>query len=153
MRFIRQRIRRTGFSVKSKMRSSSAIADHSCSQNCSAFLWNGRRQMSGPLNPALPCYAIPPPHAADPVSELESKVVDAWHQAAADLGVQFTAPFITTVDGNRLQFLGLVHSFGRPMGTVISVTGQPSAGKWHPHTDNYFRSMLSGDSYQVYDRK
>jgi hypothetical protein len=87
------------------------------------------------------------------MSELESQVVDAWRKAAADLGIRFTAPFVTAVEGSRVQFLGLVHSFGRPIGTVISVIGEPSEGRGHPQDDQYFRSILSGDSYQVYDRQ
>src|SRR5262245_39750776 len=87
------------------------------------------------------------------MSELETQVVEAWRQAAADLGIRFTAPFVTEVDGKRVQFLALVHLFGRPIGTVISVMDQPSDGRGHPQTDQYFRSILNGECYRTYDRE
>jgi len=80
-------------------------------------------------------------------------VVGAWRQAAHDLGVRFSAPFIfTCADGKRVECLGLVHQFGRRVGTVISVLGQPSASAAPPVDPDYFTSTL-GTGYGEYQRQ
>jgi hypothetical protein len=83
----------------------------------------------------------------------EARVVAAWKEAAADLGVRFTAPFVLTLpDGRKQEHLGLVHQFGRPGGTLISVLHEPSESIWHPADDNYFMSIL-GPGYVRYERQ
>jgi hypothetical protein len=87
------------------------------------------------------------------MTEIESKVVDAWRQAAADLGIKFTSPFtITTPDGNKIEYLGFVHRFGRKIGTLISVMHQPSQKIPVPKNDDYFYSQL-GSVYGNYERQ
>lgn len=88
------------------------------------------------------------------MTKIESKVVAAWKKAAIDLGFQFTAPFIGK-DSNGVQFeaLGLVHQFGRRIGTLISVAGEPSADFEHPSDDNYTWSCLGRTSYTQYNRQ
>src|SRR6266550_3454606 len=88
------------------------------------------------------------------MTRIESKVVAAWREAAADLGFQFTAPFVRrTSSSERLEALGLVHQFGRRVGTLISVAGEPSAEIEHPCDDDYTSSCLSRTGYTRYDRK
>ena len=87
------------------------------------------------------------------MTEIESKVVAAWRQAAADLGFQFTAPFtITTQDGNNVEYLGFVHRFGRKIGAIIAVIDQPSEKIPIPKDDDYFYSQLGSD-YGNYKRQ
>ncbi len=87
------------------------------------------------------------------MTEAESRVVTAWREAARDLGIRFTSPFVLTVqDGERVEYLGLVHGFGRRVGTLISVIGEPSSSVQHPDGDDYYRSQLAS-SYGVYRRQ
>jgi hypothetical protein len=87
------------------------------------------------------------------MTDTEAKVVAAWEEAAADLGVRFTTPFIIALsDGRRQEHLGLVHQFGRRIGTVISVLHEPSERTQHPGDDDYFTSIL-GPGYTRYERQ
>ncbi len=87
------------------------------------------------------------------MTDIEAKVVAAWHQAAADLGIQFTSPFtVTLADGRVVESLGLVHHFGRRVGTTISVLDEPSSKKVRLKADpDYFTSIL-GSAYARYVR-
>lgn len=89
------------------------------------------------------------------MTEIESKVVEAWQQAAKDLGIQFTSPFTVSIQDTRIESIGFVHHFGRRFGTIISVLNQPSSlahsvGKWQ--NEDYFLSVL-GPSYGRYVRQ
>jgi len=86
------------------------------------------------------------------MTDTEAKVVAAWHKAAAELGIKFTAPFAVTLDGTHVESLGLVHDFGRRVGTLISVLHEPSEAKRLHGDDDYFTSIL-GSSYARYDRQ
>lgn len=56
------------------------------------------------------------------MTELESKVVAAWREAATDLGFAFTAPFIGKTSSDKpVEALGLIYQFGRRIGTLISL--------------------------------
>ena len=86
------------------------------------------------------------------MTEIEAKVVAAWREAAADLGFLFTSPYVLTLpDGSRQEHLGLVHHFGRRVGTLISVLHEPSEHFRHPPGDDYFWSIL-GPCYRHYRR-
>jgi len=89
------------------------------------------------------------------MTEIESKVVEAWRQAAQDLGIQFTSPFTAAIQGNRIECIGFVPHFGRRIGTIISVLNQPSSladlvSKWR--NEDYYISVL-GPGYGNYDRQ
>jgi hypothetical protein len=87
------------------------------------------------------------------MTDKEAKVVAAWKQAANILGVQFTSPFtISSPNGTRQEYLGLVHQFGRRIGTIIAVIGEPSDPPDPEITDDYFWSIL-GESYCEFDRQ
>ena len=86
------------------------------------------------------------------MTQTESSIVDAWEQAATDLGIQFTAPFVVTFAGHCLLGLGLVHHFGGRVGAIISTIERPSAGVPDAVRSHYFSSQLS-DSYTRYDRQ
>ena len=87
------------------------------------------------------------------MTDIEAKVVAAWKEAAADLGIQFTAPFVvTSADGRIFEHLGLVHRFGRRKGTLMRVLHEPSEKSPHPAGDDYFWSAL-GSGYGQYDRQ
>jgi len=88
------------------------------------------------------------------MTQIESKVVAAWREAATDLDFEFTAPFVgQTSSGKHIEALGLVHQFGRRIGTLISVGGEPSAELEHPCDDDYTWSCLGRTGYARYDRK
>jgi len=86
------------------------------------------------------------------MTETEAKVVAAWIEAADALGFSFTSPYVVTFpDGSRQEHLGLVHHFGRRVGTLISVLHEPSESFRHPTGDDYFWSIL-GPAYSRYNR-
>src|SRR4029077_5223774 len=86
------------------------------------------------------------------VTQVEAKVVAAWREAAKDLGIRFTAPFSADRDGRHFDNLGLVHRFGRRVGTIISVIDEPSSFTRYPADDDYYSSQLS-PNYGDYDRQ
>lgn len=87
------------------------------------------------------------------MTNTEAKVVAAWKEAAADLGFQFTSPFVVTLsDGSHHEHLGLVHRFGRCIGALISVLDEPSERIPRPAGDDYFCSTL-GTDYASYERQ
>ena len=87
------------------------------------------------------------------MTDREAKVVAAWREAAADLAIRFTSPFvITSADGLSYEHLGLVHQFGRRVGALISVLHEPSEQIPRPAGDDYFWSIL-GPGYGRYERK
>jgi hypothetical protein len=87
------------------------------------------------------------------MTDTEAKVVAAWKEAAADLGIRFTSPFIvTTADGRSHEHLGLVHQFGHRIGALISVLDEPSEHIPRPRDEEYYRSIISPD-YGRYERQ
>jgi hypothetical protein len=87
------------------------------------------------------------------MTDTEAKVVAAWKEAAADLGIRFTSPFIIrTPDGRSHEHLGLIHQFGRRIGALISVLDEPSEQNPRPASDDYFWSIL-GPRYRQYERQ
>lgn len=87
------------------------------------------------------------------MTDPEAKVVAAWQHAAEDLGIKFMSPFVVTLhDGRTVEFLGIVHQFGRRVGTLISVLKEPSEKTRFPANDDYCRSIL-GSVYGRYDRQ
>ena len=87
------------------------------------------------------------------MTDTETKVVAAWKEAAAELGIQFTSPFVVTLsDGEKREHLGLIHRFGRRIGTLISVLHEPSECIRRPPGDDYFSSIL-GLIYVRYERQ
>ena len=86
------------------------------------------------------------------MTEVEAKVVAAWREAAKDLGIRFTSPFSLERDGSSSERLGFVHHFGRRIGTVISVLGEPSSHSRFAADDHYYFSMLS-PKYSAYERQ
>ena len=88
-----------------------------------------------------------------PMTETELNVVAVWRQAAEDLGIRFTSPVtVSAPDGLQYDCIGLVHQFGRRIGTLISVLGEPSAQGRYAGDADYFTSQL-GTSYGQYDRQ
>jgi hypothetical protein len=86
------------------------------------------------------------------MTDIEAKVVAAWQDAARDLGIRFTSPFTAQHGSAAISCLGLVHQFGRRIGTIISVLDEPSSETLYPADDDFFPSRLS-DSYARYDRQ
>src|SRR5580765_3129511 len=86
------------------------------------------------------------------MTDIETKVVSAWQDAARDLGIRFTSPVTAQHDGASISCLGLVHQFGRRIGTIISVIDEPSSETRYPANDDFLPSRLS-DSYAHYDRQ
>jgi hypothetical protein len=87
------------------------------------------------------------------MTEVESRVVAAWREAERDLGIRFTSPFVlSTADGKRLEYLGLVHKFGGRIGMLVSVIDEPSSAVSVPAGDDYGWSRLAA-GYGEYQRQ
>ena len=87
------------------------------------------------------------------MTDTEARIVAAWKEAAADLRIQFTSPFVVPLqDGRTHEHLGLVHRFGRRIGTLIKVLHEPSEKSPHPAGDDYYWSIL-GPGYCRYERQ
>jgi len=83
----------------------------------------------------------------------EARVVAAWKEAAADLGIRFISPFVApSVAGLKHEYLGLVHMFGGQAGTLIRVLREPSEKSPDPTGDGYYWSIL-GPDYARYNRQ
>ena len=87
------------------------------------------------------------------MTDTEARVVAAWKEAASDLGIRFTSPFVVTLpDGRKQEHLGLVHQFGGRLGTLISVLHEPSERVRYPADEDYCTSIL-GPGYVQYERQ
>jgi len=83
----------------------------------------------------------------------EARVVAAWKEAAADLGIRFISPFVApSVAGLKHEYLGLVHMFGGQAGTLIRLLREPSEKSPDPTGDGYYWSIL-GPDYARYNRQ
>lgn len=88
------------------------------------------------------------------MSPIEEKVIRALFRAEMELGIRVSAPFIGEQDSRQIECLALVHEFGRRIGTIIMVAGEPSS---HQNGevlfgDDFYVSCL-GRGYSVYDRE
>jgi hypothetical protein len=84
-------------------------------------------------------------------------VILAWHEAAADLGIDIVAPFeIALDDGTREVFSVLVRPFGRRLGILVdsSLTSSDRFWKRSAIADaaGYSYSQLSPEVYSTYTR-
>lgn len=87
------------------------------------------------------------------MSSDEERVCKAWEQAAEDLEFRFTPAFPITVNGRSFTFLGLVHSFGGPKGTLLAIYESGHSLSEYPQPDGYHLSLLSISSYDHYERQ
>lgn len=84
------------------------------------------------------------------------ELVQAWLDAATDLGIDVVAPFTLRVDAQELECVALVSDFGGVSGMVLLQGGVP---EWEEVRDllegarelGYGFSFV-GKSYSVYDR-
>ena len=84
------------------------------------------------------------------MTKIESKTIVEWRKAAADLGFQFTAPYIATSKaGEPFEALGLVHQFGGRIGMLIS--SDPEADNYPEVGEGYGVSYLSYSRYKRTD--
>jgi hypothetical protein len=87
------------------------------------------------------------------VTDTEARVVEAWNEAAADLGIRFVSPYVArSTSGLSHEYLGLVQKFGGRNGMLVRVMGEPSEDSPDPIGDGYYWSILSS-SYTRYDRQ
>jgi hypothetical protein len=84
---------------------------------------------------------------------VDMDVVNAWLEAAQDLGVRVTAPFtLTKQSGDTETFEALIYDFGGPKGTITGrVIGHRSDSVKSRSESGYYASNLA-DSYRRYDR-
>lgn len=77
-------------------------------------------------------------------------MVQAWQEAARDLGIIVTAPY--ELDGIECE--ALVEHFGSPAGTIVASTGSARASqiKGLARQRGLHYSFLNADRYSDYDR-
>src|SRR5215471_18844373 len=79
-----------------------------------------------------------------------SRISEAWRQAAADLRIRVTAPITVEVRlREAAEFRALVHDFGGPMGTLVCSMDDSSPRRF----GDYFVSAVNPEVYQHYDRQ
>ena len=87
------------------------------------------------------------------MDDKRTRICNAWHQAASDLGIRFTAPYsIDLPNGERRTFLGLVHGFGRERGTLIDVLGDGLALTQNKTIGGEYCISQLADTYAEYER-
>ena len=82
--------------------------------------------------------------------EIDYAISEAWLQAANDLGIRVTAPFVMKCDGEAVLWEAYIADFGGPAGTVVG--SQHSPGRDERQVKGYYASNL-WPSYRVYSRK
>jgi hypothetical protein len=87
--------------------------------------------------------------------EVHEKVIRAWQEAGAALGIEVITPFEIETDEGTLQAGTLIVGFGSPKGTLI---GPMELGDFEHWSDSasrngYYFSMLNPKSYSKFDRK
>jgi len=85
------------------------------------------------------------------MAELGDRIINAWRQAAVDLGIAFTTPWhLLTPDHRRVTYLGLVHGFGGRTGTVIRSL-QLGELRMYDELDRDLHVAKLGARHAVYD--
>jgi len=86
------------------------------------------------------------------MTHLEREVADAWQAASRDLGIHVTAPAPRQIAGHSdLVVPALVQYFGRNLGAVVLVLGQPSEVLAPTLRQDYFVSIVAAH-YRHYQR-
>lgn len=81
-------------------------------------------------------------------------LVEAWRDAAIDLGIDVTAPYeLTDRAGESLEFVARVHDFGARRGTLVWMMPEPLPGARLPFGLFHFISTLHPDVYGEYERE
>lgn len=75
----------------------------------------------------------------------------SWLQAAKDLGIKITSPFILTSDGNDFIYIALIHDFGADKGTLVCTIDQWQSYVPIATRQGFYCSGLA-DVYIEYDR-
>jgi len=82
------------------------------------------------------------------VEKLDTRMIEAWRQAATDLGLRLTAPFDTTdKQGRPIQVEGFLPDFGGPSG----ITFVSFARRIQPANVGLYGSVLF-EIYRKYER-
>ncbi|MGI8602481.1 MAG: hypothetical protein ACR2OZ_05730 [Verrucomicrobiales bacterium] len=86
------------------------------------------------------------------MAEIAENIVMAWQQAAREFGLQFTAPYHYVLpDERRANYLGLVHGFGRPRGTLLRVLQLGELSGLEP-LDEHFVVAKLGSRHAAFHR-
>jgi hypothetical protein len=87
-----------------------------------------------------------------PDRRLDTKIMDAWRDAAKELGIRVEIPFtLTASDGRTEVYEGRVVDFGGPNGMVFSALNEDKESWQRRKEAGYFWSDLSPE-YQSYDK-
>jgi hypothetical protein len=82
-----------------------------------------------------------------------SAAAQAWHDAAADLGIRFNSPFPVEYLGTTYWCAGRLPDFGGPKGTIIAGRFSLDDVFDAARARGFYSSGLSPYSYETYDRE
>ena len=86
-------------------------------------------------------------------SPLDSQIMEAWKQAAQDLGIRVEIPFTLRTETGSVQVCeGRVLDFGGPKGVLFRPIGSDENRDKSLKETGFFLSQL-GSSYYQYDRQ
>jgi hypothetical protein len=86
------------------------------------------------------------------MTHLEREIADAWLAASRDLGVQVTTPAPREIGGDsELIAPALVHYFGKNVGAIVLVLGEPCEALAPILQRHYFVSIVA-PHYRHYQR-
>lgn len=86
------------------------------------------------------------------LSDIESAIAKSWLQAAEDLGIKITSPFVLTLDSHEYLFIAFLRNFGSQKGTLICTIDQWKIYLPVARSQGFYCSGLA-DSYAKYDRQ
>jgi hypothetical protein len=85
--------------------------------------------------------------------QLNQEIMNAWQQAAADLGIRVAIPFILVAEnGGSESYEAHIVDFGGPKGTVIGRVDDDK-GSWNRRRAAGFYVSDLAPTYRKYDRK
>ena len=81
------------------------------------------------------------------------QVARAWHEAALDLGLSITTPFILKdVDGSNVEFIALIENFASPNGVLLCGMNDWQSVHMLARRHGYYASGINLARYARYER-
>jgi hypothetical protein len=78
-----------------------------------------RSRLAEPVGPSRWTLLVRETSQVDDETLLHEGLVRAWLDAAEDLAIEVTAPFVMTVHNSEIRSVAIVHDFGGPNGTLV----------------------------------
>jgi hypothetical protein len=126
-------------------------------KQCPSKEWQGRlitRFNNGKENAATrPETAENSNKIAKKADKKYSKIINAWEEAALDLGFEIEMPFNLKTENGIISYALLIKQFGSPLGTLIQAMDDYENTDSIPAQYGYYTSFLNPYSYNKYKRE